>query len=89
MLNQIPELVVEAGVYMEYKIPESTFYDYKDGATRSLSLTLLHQNTQVRFINLYIRSRSYRLYRNGNFLFSLFVKAKIFSGSCLLLLQLN
>jgi len=46
LLNAIPSLEIAIGVFFEFKIPEETFYDYQDGPTRSLSLSLL-TNQQV------------------------------------------
>ena len=43
----LPALTVSSGVYFEYVIPENTFIDLQDGATRNLQLSLNAANGQV------------------------------------------
>jgi len=50
ILNALPELSVPAGIFTEFVIPESTFYDYQDGPTRSLNLELLNDEGQVEYL---------------------------------------
>lgn len=47
VISQIPVVLVKAGIYFEYKIPEGTFFDFQDGPTRNLTLTLLTASGQV------------------------------------------
>lgn len=47
VLNSVPTQTWSAGIYREYTIGEATFYDYQDGPTRSLNLTLLDKNSIV------------------------------------------
>lgn len=47
VVNPVPDLRVEYGMYFEYKVPNNTFYDVQDGWTDALHLTLRYPSNQV------------------------------------------
>lgn len=49
VMNTIPSLSVDYGVRFEYSIPNATFYDYQDGWSSDLKLTLLDTQGQVTY----------------------------------------
>lgn len=48
LVTAIPDVVVQFGVYFEFEVPVTTFYDYQDGWTDSLTLTARDHLNQVR-----------------------------------------
>ncbi len=44
LLNPVNNITVSAGVYFEYHVPSDTFYDLQEGATDSLTLSLLNMD---------------------------------------------
>lgn len=52
VVQTIPPIRVELGVYFQFSVPEQTFYDLQDGDTRNLTLSLLNSQFQVGHLKL-------------------------------------
>lgn len=49
VVNPIPPITVELGVYFQISISNDTFYDTVDGDTKNLALTFLNSQFEVSY----------------------------------------